>query len=574
MTTSPSRLTKLEKVLAPLKPFILSKDVNRVFIHISKRGYRNQEPYQQHTIERLQRRFNAPSSLEHGFDGKVQFNFVDMDYGPITKILPAKARICALTDAFDSSLCDIPVTPGADPLVISIDDDYLYHPEALQNLVRLMRNDTTRSVSAFAYKTGYIQNWGIPRSRGGLKFPNTQNSTQIVEGWGKIIYRVVDLDDELMKVLSQVSLECKLSDDLVISYALAIENRVRRNAALLKLQDGMYNELTDIYGLSGGSGLSGWFNQENWQQFIHHIKSHTEAGGIVLKPTHKLNEQTFSAISFSDIQKRSSEEEAFTYDPTDRIARDDLVDSKLDGDVIKVFGHRKVGFIGQQAFINLVNDIESQYPSRSHRSSAATYPSATYLSSSAAAVSTATASASTDIHSLSLETSASASASASAITPTTVASTSFGLSSESPTLESMSEKQLYERRFQALLIKSRLKIDGFKYKLCLERLNQCTYDAQGQLKSRDQILIDCGRKDQQPEVAIASASASAASSSTPQRPLRSRHTHPVEESKDSSRVRATPAADSSSSRATTPAPDSSSEDEELFLSSGLGLSDE
>ena len=445
MTTSPERLRYLGKVLNPIKPFILSEDVKKVYINISKRGYRNRVEYPKETLKKLQDKYNSPSSNSSGFDGKVEFNWVDSDLGPITKILPAKHTICSQKDRYGKSLCNPKAQSKSDPLVISIDDDYQYNPQALSNLVKLMNENSDYSISAYAYKTGEITRWGIPITKGGLKFPIVQNSAQVVEGWGTIIYRIQDLDDELMRVLSQVSLECRLSDDLVISYSMAIGEKVRKNAPLLRLKDGMYEAITDIESLSGGSGLENWFNRENWDQFLTHIRTATEYGGITSRRQLRGSHTVISAIKSSDAVPNPSQPTEFKYLESDRLSGEVFV-KPAEGDFIQVYGHRKVGFIGRDAFDQMIGQIESQ------REELTDVPQSLSSSSSSAADSLTTPAAA------------------------------------SP---AVSEVEEYRNKFQDLLQKSNLKIDGFKYQKCLKTLNHCTLNKQGKLKSREQILIDC-----------------------------------------------------------------------------------
>lgn len=410
MTTSPDRISSIDVLLEELRDYILSDEISKVYIHLP-RQYRNRDAYPAEKIRELKELFrrSKKDTEEPGFDGKVEFNEIELDFGPMTKIAPAKEKICNQPDNKKAKVCSPQAKPSDDVFVISIDDDYTYQQEYLNKLVERIKADENSAVSAVAYKTGNIKNWGIKRGTPGQKFPDVRNSVDMIEGWGSIIYRVRDIDDELMKRLSQVSLECRLSDDLVISYVMGINQKLRKGGRPGR----RLGPLTDVGALSAGSGLELWYNAAAWDAFKQFALTTPDVGGIVKKV------QGHLVLKHDEMQTKP-------FAPTDLVLEE--VQGLEPKRNVKVFGHPKVGYVGQDAARALIARVEAEYP---------------------------------EVVAASM---------AGAMVP-----------AGNP----------YKKRFDGFLERSQMKIDGFKYSRCLRTLNQCSYDGAGILKSRERILSDC-----------------------------------------------------------------------------------
>jgi len=480
MTTSPERLKSIHLLLKELREWIISDEITKVYIHIPEK-YRNSDEglYDPRRLAILQDLFSRDSKLKDnpGYDGKVEFNRIPNDYGPITKIAPARAR--ALADLAESSHKEggaSPVSQSRDAYVISIDDDYLYKPEYLKSLVdQLIERNRSIQVSALAYKTGKVELWGIQKSApshmvGGQRFPNIGSSVDMIEGWGGIAYRLEDIDSKLMFRLSQRSLECRLSDDLVISFVMGVNRKLKQSARFLvreasaavsvpSAQGGGESEalsqrasgdqlvpLTDIGALSAGSGLENWFHLEAWDDFKAYILDNggrsgqvrqLAVGGGLQEDVDDLDESylessgeaaSLKADSFSVLPLLAMRgRERFFH-------RDQDVIHTRAGGYVKVFGRSKIGFVGQQFAQNLISELETR----------ARADQAEFMAQGTE-------------------------------TPTEI------------------ERRVYRALFNQFIKNTALKIDGYKYKRCLGSLNACAYSVgpKPKLKKWDEIYRDC-----------------------------------------------------------------------------------
>ena len=152
-----------------------------------------------------------------------------VDLGPITKLLPgieyARSR-------------------DKDALVITVDDDVGYPKGAISELIYHSVKNQNTVVSGSGQDAGYWigqrampattnNGWEIMQNNSSSRADwNTPPSyCDVVEGFGGIGYRANMVDIELMKYLSsrEFSKFCFVSDDLVISYVLALSgvNRLK-----------------------------------------------------------------------------------------------------------------------------------------------------------------------------------------------------------------------------------------------------------------------------------------------------------------------------------------------------------
>ncbi|MES2504156.1 MAG: hypothetical protein V4534_04675 [Myxococcota bacterium] len=248
-TTSPKRLDDSLFVLLGAQPFL--DHVEAVFLAIpSKFG-----------------RTGASYSLEspvYAFP-KVERVPLIKDFGPISKMLPVVKM-----------LHERGVKDG---IVITLDDDIGYAPDLLARVVEtaiLKGGAASSQVNCLSAYGSLNKIWPT------LGECEGSQSTDIVEGWGAVAYRLNIFSDALIQELeanSAASKECYLSDDVVISYSLA-KRGIPRWHALSELSvipfaegetgsDALHNGAN---GLSEVGGLGG--NSLKYNQCINFLRQY------------------------------------------------------------------------------------------------------------------------------------------------------------------------------------------------------------------------------------------------------------------------------------------------------------
>jgi len=196
LTTSPKRLNKVKNVLTSFPP----SQYRQILLNLPEKFGRDQSTYNKSDIRKLTQQFP-----------KLVINRFSTDLGPLSKITPAMQRI---------------LDPEA--IVISIDDDHGYPAGMIVEIA-------SKVILTNAVVGGSGQNidfWGIdtngwpqkevqlvPSIRSGHLVP-----VDVIEGFGAIGYKKKFVDVRLMNSLANLSLDCFLSDDLVISYVLALHD--------------------------------------------------------------------------------------------------------------------------------------------------------------------------------------------------------------------------------------------------------------------------------------------------------------------------------------------------------------
>lgn len=233
LTTSPLRIKKIHEMLESLD----LSHIEKVYINLPYRFGRDNSLYR------------IPDQLLK--NPKVKILRISNDYGPITKMIPSNA----VAKKHD---------PGS--LVISVDDDIAYPKGMVNELIfqSIHHEHAVVSSSGGDFPDGNL-NWDLPRfpKRANFEVPYQREQSgyvDFVEGYGAIIYRSGDIDVNFLKALSNYTKTCFVSDDLVISFALAIENIPRMNVWNKYFNRDALHPLS--YGLQGdalhhGAGLEG-----------------------------------------------------------------------------------------------------------------------------------------------------------------------------------------------------------------------------------------------------------------------------------------------------------------------------
>jgi hypothetical protein len=141
---------------------------------------------------------------------KVQINRFPKDFGPLSKMLPT-LKYCK----------------NQNDIIISIDDDIMHDSRVFPLLIQLCK-DQDVVVTGIGKNLSY---WSSPKY-GAMKRTNPfeyvpkGNFVDLIEGFSGVAYKRKFFPDiRLLISLSQLSKECYLSDDLVISFYLKLWGR-------------------------------------------------------------------------------------------------------------------------------------------------------------------------------------------------------------------------------------------------------------------------------------------------------------------------------------------------------------
>jgi hypothetical protein len=250
MTTSPGRVSKIHHVLDTLD----LRHVKNIFLNLPLRFSRDQSEYP------------LPMHLLQLYENKVKFLRPPKDLGPITKLLPA------IQYAKDQG--------EENAIVIVVDDDTAYPRGMVSEIIHSLSQHQNTVVAASAQDLPF---WGIdrgkmpptPKNQGHACLESESSFCQVVEGFGSIGYPAGTVDVELMRRLadSRFSKECFVSDDLVISFSLALSGVDRfkiRNSFLGNhlIHQFAYGFEGDALHRGGGLGLeiNGNMNTSKYQR--------------------------------------------------------------------------------------------------------------------------------------------------------------------------------------------------------------------------------------------------------------------------------------------------------------------
>jgi hypothetical protein len=230
MTTSPIRLRKIGVALSLILHFPYIKE-----IHINLPVlYRNKESYNQKDIDFIQ-----------NLSDKIKIFRVKEDIGPLTKILPTIERLRE---------------KKINNIVISVDDDIFYPKEIFYELAyysyKYPKCVFTGSGFNFNKFYPYLDEFYIKPP---YKYMRGCYQVDLIEGFGCVAYRQKLFDINYVLKLNNLSIECKLSDDLTISYMLYKKNVAKfvidnNYFHVEKLKFFSYGQLEDA--LHKGSGIS------------------------------------------------------------------------------------------------------------------------------------------------------------------------------------------------------------------------------------------------------------------------------------------------------------------------------
>lgn len=239
ITSSPERLRNLHHVLNTLDLSVPEK----VFIVLPVH-YKNEELYNPSDIENIS-----------CYSEKIEILRPKNDLGPIMKLIPAVERVRA--------------EPGdnAYKVVVTFDDDTGYPAGLPEQLIKYSVEYKT-IVAGSAHNAGF---WDIKN------FPGTNSSCEksgisecdVVEGFHGIAYPVEFINTEKMKIFSELP-GCKLADDMVISYVLAVSG-VKR--ILIKNQ--YTNNLLQFgYGYGKDAAHKIYTNNDKYQKCFASMKAY------------------------------------------------------------------------------------------------------------------------------------------------------------------------------------------------------------------------------------------------------------------------------------------------------------
>jgi len=197
MTSTPPRFKYLPEAIKNLKQ--QNRPFEKIILNIPKEYKRFPGEYQ------------LPEEVLN--DEKVYVNYIDVDLGPITKILPIK---------------DLEFISDMD-LIFSADDDIGYANNILQRFVREFEKEEREYA---------ITGRGLKISKG-KAFRDLDLITKFLQGFSGCLYRKVyfkNFSDEYYNAILN-NRECFVSDDIVISGWLEKENIKIKNLSLMNRKD-------------------------------------------------------------------------------------------------------------------------------------------------------------------------------------------------------------------------------------------------------------------------------------------------------------------------------------------------
>lgn len=226
VTTSPLRISKIHKVFDSID----LEHVENIFLNVPMRFGRDNSEY------------DIPDRLLNDHQKKVKLLRPKKDLGPITKLLPAIEYLQKKGEN--------------DAVVIIIDDDRSY-PRGM--VAEMVHHLSRQPKTVFAGSTHHMGFWGIPETAI-APVPGQVWDHLVVEGFGGIGFSAGNVDVALMKKLSdpRFSKECYVSDDMVISFALALSGVERSKIDNKFFAGNLVESLSydhDEDALSRGAGL-------------------------------------------------------------------------------------------------------------------------------------------------------------------------------------------------------------------------------------------------------------------------------------------------------------------------------
>jgi len=198
LSTSPTRISKLLPVLQTVD----TEYVENILLALPQR-YRNKEDGQ----------YVIPPEIANF--PKLKIIRRDQDLGPIMKLIPAVEEVKA-----------------SDPeaIVITIDDDTGYPAGVFGQLIKAaIKQETVSAAIARNLDISGLDRYQLMPSKTLLSKPECYSGHEIsycdlVFGYAGVAYKAKWVNTDLLTTLSTLDPSCRTSDDLVISFGLALQN--------------------------------------------------------------------------------------------------------------------------------------------------------------------------------------------------------------------------------------------------------------------------------------------------------------------------------------------------------------
>lgn len=184
MTTSPERIDKIHRLLQTIHPAMYDKIELNLPVRYKRTG----------------KTYDIPSAL--ATFPKLEIVRIEEDLGPVTKVLPTLMR-------------------HRDAIVISMDDDIAYSTHNIASMLDALRHYDYNCVVARSWFKKSLSNMNLPAKPDIVVRPTDKN-VDIVEGYGLVAYCAWLVDAQLIESFSKLCKQCFTSDDLTISFALAL----------------------------------------------------------------------------------------------------------------------------------------------------------------------------------------------------------------------------------------------------------------------------------------------------------------------------------------------------------------
>lgn len=183
-TTIPSRTQYIQNVINKIKKQSFQPDM--IYVNI---------PYYS---KRLKKKYILPKNLDLGPNVQI---IRCKDYGPATKLLGT-----------------IQKEKDKNTTIITIDDDQTYHPDTLKTLVSYSIKNPDNVIA--------FRGLGLD-----LKYTSCSNVSHVkspkkvfyVQGYGGVLYKRGFISEEMIEYFQNISPDCFVSDDLVLSTWMEIQ---------------------------------------------------------------------------------------------------------------------------------------------------------------------------------------------------------------------------------------------------------------------------------------------------------------------------------------------------------------
>lgn len=240
LTSSPSRL---KKACVSIAMVLECPYIRKIYVSLPDK-FRNKEKYRKKDMEFIQ-----------NMSDRVVIRRFKNDIGPASKVIPTLS-------AFSRG-------KKRKAIIISIDDDIAYPPTLFNELIYYAVKHPKIVFGGSGFRWGYLDTKIDRKQYWPEKKKPRHPNVDVIEGWGAVAYKRELVDTTMIRKLARKNIQCKLSDDLTISYTLAKNKVKRRVINSVYFSDGEGNILPLAFGEQGDALQFGGGLDENPQEGVN-----------------------------------------------------------------------------------------------------------------------------------------------------------------------------------------------------------------------------------------------------------------------------------------------------------------